>query len=51
MHAFSELGENRQERWCRDVFQEIGERGFPFGKILANVKWEDIPKLFVHNVG
>ncbi|KFY92301.1 hypothetical protein V498_05053 [Pseudogymnoascus sp. VKM F-4517 (FW-2822)] len=51
MHAFSELGENRQERWCRDVFQEIDERGFPFGKILANVKWEDIPQLFVHNVG
>lgn len=51
MHAFSELGENREEKWCRDVFQVIDERGFPFGKIIANKKWEDIPQLFVHNAG
>ena len=45
MHAFSKLGEDREERWCRDVFEELEKRGFPFGKILANVKWEDIPQL------
>ncbi len=44
MHAFSELGEEKEERWCRDVFEEVDKRGFPFGKILANVKWEDIPR-------
>jgi hypothetical protein len=44
MHAFSELGEDREERWCRDVFEELDRRGFSFGKILANVKWEDIPR-------
>ncbi|CZR52366.1 uncharacterized protein PAC_02243 [Phialocephala subalpina] len=51
MHAFSELGEDREERWCRDVFEELDKRGFPLGKILANVKWEDIPRFFVHNEG
>ncbi|TVY49975.1 Uncharacterized protein LOCC1_G000484 [Lachnellula occidentalis] len=44
MHAFSELGEDKEVRWCRDVFEELDKRGFPFGKILANVKWEDIPR-------
>ena len=44
MHAFSELGEDREETWCRDVFEELDKRGFPFGRILANVKWEDIPR-------
>ncbi|TVY41895.1 putative membrane protein [Lachnellula subtilissima] len=36
MHAFSELGEDREERWCRDVFKELDKRGFPFGNILPN---------------
>lgn len=50
MHAFSELGEDREERWCRDVFEELDKRGFPFGKILANVKWEAIPQfLYIMN--
>lgn len=44
MNAFSELGEDKEERWCRDVFEELDKRGFPFGKIIANVKWEDIPR-------
>ncbi|KFY46073.1 hypothetical protein V495_02661 [Pseudogymnoascus sp. VKM F-4514 (FW-929)] len=44
MHAFSELGENREERWCRDVFEELDMRGFPLGNILANVNWDDIPR-------
>lgn len=44
MHAFSELGENREERWCRDVFEELDKRGFPLGNILANVNWDDIPR-------
>lgn len=44
MHAFSELGEDREERWCRDVFEELDQRGFSFGRILANVKWDDIPR-------
>jgi hypothetical protein len=45
MHAFSELGEEKEERWCREVFEELDQRGFPFGKILAKVKWEDVPRL------
>ncbi|EPE25388.1 hypothetical protein GLAREA_01300 [Glarea lozoyensis ATCC 20868] len=49
MHAFSELGAEREERWCRDVFEELDKRGFPFGKILANVKWDDIPR-FLYEV-
>ncbi|KAG9228330.1 hypothetical protein BJ875DRAFT_477767 [Amylocarpus encephaloides] len=44
MHAFSELGRDKEERWCKDVFEEVEKRGFPFGKILANVKWIDIPR-------
>lgn len=44
MHAFSELREDREERWCRDVFEELDKRGFPFGKMLANVKWDDVPR-------
>lgn len=44
MHAFSELGEDKEERWCRDVFEELDKRGFSFGKILANVKWDNIPR-------
>jgi hypothetical protein len=44
MHAFSELGEDKEERWCRDVFEELDKRGFLFGKILANVKWEYAPR-------
>jgi len=51
MHVFSELGEDKEERWCRDVFEELDKRGFPFGKILANVNWEDIPQYFVHDEG
>lgn len=44
IHASSELGEYREGRWCRDVFEELDKRGFQFGNILANVKWEEIPR-------
>lgn len=44
MHAFSKVErDGKNVRWCRDVFEVMDERGFPFGKILASWEWEDIP--------
>jgi hypothetical protein len=31
--------------WCRSVFEEMDGRGYPFGKILGAVEWDDIPRL------
>lgn len=42
--SFSQLqGWEREEKWCKDVFDELDLRGFPFGKILSSVAWKDIP--------
>lgn len=33
-HSFSQLTRKEdEEEWCRDVFDELDRRGFPFGKI------------------
>lgn len=43
--AESKEVEGREVRWCRDIFEEVYWRGYPFGKILSSWKWEDIPVL------
>jgi hypothetical protein len=35
--------ESKEVRWCRLVFDELNERGFPFGRILPAWDWDDIP--------
>lgn len=45
-HVFSKKeADGREVRWCRGVFDELDARGYPFGKILSEWKWEDIPVL------
>jgi hypothetical protein len=44
-HVFSKLShKQKEEKWCKDVFGELDDRGHAFGKILSGVKWDDIPK-------
>lgn len=46
MHTFSKDDTNgREVRWCKAVFEELDSRGFPFGKILSECDWDDIPTL------
>jgi hypothetical protein len=43
-HVFSQLShKEKEEKWCKDVFGELDERGYAFGKILSGVKWDGIP--------
>jgi hypothetical protein len=45
-HVFSKKEvDGREVRWCKGVFNELDARGYPFGKILSEWKWEDIPAL------
>jgi hypothetical protein len=55
MHTFSrKQGEGQREvkevRWCRLVFEELDERGFPFGRILVGWDWDDIPVIMLKGV-
>lgn len=45
-HIFSKKETDGKEvKWCQRVFDEVAARGYPFGKILSNCEWEDIPML------
>ncbi|KAK5211638.1 hypothetical protein LTR41_003099 [Exophiala xenobiotica] len=55
MHTFSrKQGEGQREvkevRWCKLVFEELDERGFPFGRILVGWDWDDIPVIMLKGV-
>lgn len=43
MRAFQICGREDEGKWCRDVFEELDRRGYPFGMMVAGVEWEDIP--------
>ncbi|KIW28976.1 uncharacterized protein PV07_04827 [Cladophialophora immunda] len=45
MHVLASLGEEEEIDWCKEVFEELDRRGYPFGKILAKCEWDDIPAL------
>jgi hypothetical protein len=43
IHVFSSVHQHRMESWCRSVFDELAQRGYPFGQILCGWEWDDIP--------
>lgn len=46
MHVFASSEEGQEEMdWCKEIFDELDRRGYPFGKILSRCEWDDIPAL------
>jgi hypothetical protein len=45
MHVFTSLGKVEEMGWCKEIFEELDRRGYPFGKILGRCEWDDIPEL------
>ncbi|EXJ78442.1 hypothetical protein A1O1_08842 [Capronia coronata CBS 617.96] len=43
MHVFTSTEKGQEMEWCKEIFEELGRRGFSFGKILCRCEWDDIP--------
>jgi small-conductance mechanosensitive channel len=50
MHVFASTEEGEEMvDWCREIFEELDRRGYPFGKILCRCEWDDMPALLSGN--
>jgi hypothetical protein len=45
MHVFTSMEKVEEIGWCKEIFEELDRRGYPFGKILCRCEWGDIPEL------
>ena len=49
MHVFTSTEQVQEMDWCKEIFEELDRRGYPFGKILCRCEWDDIPALLSGN--
>jgi hypothetical protein len=51
MHVFTSMEKVEEMGWCKEIFEELDRRGYPFGKILGRCEWDDIPELLSGTFG